>query len=81
MSLRIMAGTDSSMGLPLRATAWHAAAGARGRRRTRRNSTGRQGSALLTSMSAADCFIVLPAAWGRIAADTVVEVRPFYGLI
>ncbi|MGH8524086.1 MAG: hypothetical protein ACREXY_07695 [Gammaproteobacteria bacterium] len=26
------------------------------------NSTGRQGSALLTSMSAADCFIVLPAA-------------------
>jgi len=32
-------------------------------------------------MSAADCFIVLPAAWGRIAADTVVEVRPFYGLI
>jgi len=43
--------------------------------------TGRQGSALLTSMSAADCFIVLPAAWGRIAADTVVEVQPFYGLI
>lgn len=44
-------------------------------------STGSQGSALLTSMSAANCFIVLPAAWGRIAAGTVVEVQPFYGLI
>ncbi|MGI8427259.1 MAG: hypothetical protein ACR2M4_11850 [Actinomycetota bacterium] len=64
------------MGLPLRATAWHAAAGARG---LVVNSTGRQGSALLTSMSAADCFIVLPAAW--VATDTVVEVRPLYGLI
>jgi molybdopterin molybdotransferase len=43
--------------------------------------TGPQGSALLTSMSAADCFIVLPADWGRVAAGTLVEVQPFYGLI
>ncbi len=44
-------------------------------------STGPQGSALLTSMSAADCFMVLPAEWGRVPAGTVVEVQPFYGLV
>jgi molybdopterin molybdotransferase len=43
--------------------------------------TGPQGSAMLTSMSEANCFIVLPMGWGRVEADTLVDVQPFYGLI
>jgi len=43
-------------------------------------STGGQGSNLLRSMSEANCFIVLPAAWGDVAAGTLVEVQPFAGL-
>lgn len=44
-------------------------------------STGPQGSHVLRSMSLADCFIVLPAEWGAVAAGTIVEVEPFAGLI
>jgi molybdopterin molybdotransferase len=43
-------------------------------------STGGQGSNLLSSMSEANCFIVLPAAWGDVPAGTLVEVQPFAGL-
>lgn len=44
-------------------------------------STGAQGSHVLSSMSKANCFIVLPADAGDIAAGTLVDVQPFYGLI
>ncbi len=40
-----------------------------------------QGSHILTSMSQADCFIVLPPDAGEIPAGTEVEVEPFAGLI
>jgi molybdopterin molybdotransferase len=43
--------------------------------------TGQQGSGLLSSMSAADCFIVLPPEVGPVEPGTVVEVEPFYGLV
>lgn len=43
--------------------------------------TGPQGSAILTSMSEANCFIVLPMEWGRVEAGALVDVQPFYGLI
>ena len=40
-------------------------------------STGAQGSAILSSMSKANCFIVLPAECGDVAADSIVEVQAF----
>ncbi len=43
--------------------------------------TGAQGSHLLTSMSRANCFIVLPADWGDVEPGTEVEVQPFFGLV
>lgn len=43
--------------------------------------TGEQGSGLLSSMCAADCFIVLPPEAGPVEPGTVVEVEPFYGLV
>jgi molybdopterin molybdotransferase len=44
------------------------------------NSTGLQGSHVLTSMSHADCFIILPADNAGVAAGELVEVQPFAGL-
>ena len=43
--------------------------------------TGPQGSAILRSMSEADCFIVLPHDWGRVEPGTLVDVQPFFGLV
>jgi len=43
-------------------------------------STGGQGSNILSSMSMANCFIVLPAEWGDVPAGSLVEVQPFTGL-
>ena len=40
-------------------------------------SVGRQGSGMLRSMSAADCFIVLPADSGDVTAGEWVTVEPF----
>lgn len=40
-------------------------------------STGAQGSAILSSMSKANCFIVLPAECGDLPAGAVVEVQIF----
>ena len=37
--------------------------------------TGPQGSAILRSMSEADCFIVLPHDWGRVEPGTLVDGR------
>ncbi len=42
--------------------------------------TGAQGSGILTSMSRADCFIVLEAERGNVAAGEVVRVQPMAGL-
>ncbi|MFT5815808.1 MAG: molybdopterin molybdotransferase [Psychroserpens sp.] len=41
------------------------------------NSTGSQGSGILTSISSANCYIVLPAEQGRVPAGDVVNVRLF----
>ncbi len=43
--------------------------------------TGAQGSGILSSMSAADCFIVLPPEQGTVEPGDLVEVVPFHGLI
>lgn len=44
-------------------------------------TTGAQGSHILSSMSQANCFIVLPLECGNLEAGTVVKVQPFRGLI
>ncbi len=44
-------------------------------------STGGQGSGILSSMSQANCFIVLPVESGDVPADTIVEVEPFEDII
>ena len=41
------------------------------------NSTGSQGSGILTSISSANCYIVLPAEQGRVPAGEIVNVRLF----
>jgi len=43
--------------------------------------TGAQGSAILSSMSAANCFIVLDETIGNLAAGSAVKVQLFEGLI
>lgn len=45
------------------------------------DSTGLQGSHVLSSMSRANCFIVLPEECGNVPAGMLVEVQPFEGLI
>lgn len=42
---------------------------------------GSQGSGVLSSMSQANCFIVLPEAQGDVAAGDPVQVQPFAGLM
>ncbi len=44
-------------------------------------STGQQGSGILSSMSRGDCFIVLPDDCDGVAAGNMVEVEPFFGLM
>ncbi len=44
-------------------------------------TTGDQGSGILSSMSRANCFIVLPAETGDVAAGSAVEVQLFEGLL
>ena len=43
--------------------------------------TGDQGSGILSSMSQAHCFIVLPTDTGRLEAGAVVDVQPLEGLV
>jgi molybdopterin molybdotransferase len=43
-------------------------------------TTGEQGSGILSSMSQANCFIVLDEQSGTLEAGTLVEVQPFYGI-
>jgi len=44
-------------------------------------SVGQQGSGILSSMSKANCFIILPLEAGTLPANTTVTVQPFDGLI
>jgi molybdopterin molybdotransferase len=44
-------------------------------------TTGDQGSGILTSMSQANCFIVLPTATGNVEAGALVDVQLLEGLI
>ena len=44
-------------------------------------STGVQGSHILTSMSSANCLIILPAECDGVKAGEYVEVKPFHGLV
>ena len=44
-------------------------------------TTGDQGSGILSSMSQADCFIILPADQGNVPAGTTVEVQLLEGLL
>jgi molybdopterin molybdotransferase len=44
-------------------------------------TTGDQGSGILSSMSQANCFIVLPAATGNVGAGEMVDVQLLEGLI
>lgn len=44
-------------------------------------TTGNQGSHVLSSMSKANCFIVLPLEWGDVEPGTEVDVQPFFGLL
>lgn len=45
------------------------------------HSAGLQGSHVLSGMSRANCFIVLPADWGNVEAGTLVEVEPFAAFV
>ena len=44
-------------------------------------ATGEQGSGILSSMSSANCFIILPEAQGNVAAGAVVDVQVMEGLV
>ncbi len=44
-------------------------------------SSGPQGSHRLSSFVHANCFIILPADWGKVSAGTAVTVQPFTGLL
>jgi molybdopterin molybdotransferase len=44
-------------------------------------TTGDQGSGILSSMSQADCFIILPTETGNVAAGALVDVQLLEGLI
>jgi len=44
-------------------------------------STGDQGSHVLSSMSKANCFIILPLECGNVEPGSEVEVQPFFGLV
>jgi molybdopterin molybdotransferase len=43
--------------------------------------TGAQGSGILSSMSQANCFIILPMESGEVEPGTIVEVQPFFGVV
>ena len=45
------------------------------------HATGDQGSGILSTMSRANCFIILPDDCGNVEANTMVYVQPFEGLI
>ncbi len=44
-------------------------------------STGNQGSGLLSSMSAANCFVILPDDATSVDPGAIVDVQPFDGIV
>ena len=44
-------------------------------------ATGQQGSGILRSMSAANCFVILPQQGKTVEPGTYVEVQPFHGVL
>ncbi len=44
-------------------------------------STGEQGSGILSSMSRANCFIILPLDCGNVEPGALVDIQPFEGLV
>jgi len=44
-------------------------------------SVGMQASHILSGMSRANCFIILPREWGNVEAGTLVDVQSFEGLM
>jgi len=44
-------------------------------------SIGMQASHILSGMSHANCFIILPREWGNVEPGTLVDVQPFEGLM
>jgi molybdopterin molybdotransferase len=45
------------------------------------HATGQQGSGILRSMSAANCFVILPRDSQTVEPGTLVDVQPFYGVL
>ena len=45
------------------------------------STTGEQGSGILSSMSQANCFVILPIDSAGAQLGEVVEVEPFLGLV
>jgi molybdopterin molybdotransferase len=45
------------------------------------STTGEQGSGILSSMSQANCFVILPVDSAGVQSGDVVEVEPFSGLV
>lgn len=89
-ALRALSGATPRRGLVLRATLTEPLRKSPGRTDYQRGivengpdgqllvrGTGPQGSHMLSSMSRANCFIVLPAHSGDVAAGTTVDVQPF----
>ncbi len=87
-----LAGRRELFGQPFRATALEPMGKKSGRREFKRGilayandrwkvrTTGPQGSGILTSMTAANCFIILEEEWGDIGAGDSVWVEPFQPL-
>lgn len=44
-------------------------------------ATGQQGSGILRSMSAANCFVILPRDGQTVEPGTLVDVQPFHGIL
>jgi molybdopterin molybdotransferase len=44
-------------------------------------ATGQQGSGILRSMSAGNCFVILPRDGGNVEPGTLVDVQPFHGIL
>lgn len=69
--------TDSLRKLPGRTEFQRGILGQDEQGRTTVRTTGAQGSGILSSMSKADCFIVLPPEQGNVTAGNMVYVQPF----
>jgi molybdopterin molybdotransferase len=89
-ALRLLMGQQVKPALELQATCTHPIRKVPGRTEFQRGilsqdengrwlvrTTGEQGSGILSSMSKANCFIVLPVSQGNVEAGNAVRVQPF----